>query len=862
MPGGRTMVQNIQKDEIRIYHTTCMNLKRPEGVDTCSLCLGWKISGTVKKNIYQSAYEIQIKQNGIIIFDTGKTYGSDSQNIFVQVDTLRSSEKYTYRVKIWDQEDRESHWSKAAEFITGILDKTEWMKSSFILASNCPDTDVYRDSIWYRKTLNLKKNIRSAILHLAGIGIHEIYINGFKVGNKIFSPAKSRIYTLKRVMYNTYDITSFLTEGKNIIGIWNDAYWARQEGERISPVIKCILKITTDDKTTYYVTDDSWQWKKANISHHGGWEWGNFGGETVTGSSGGSWCERENAFSGWRNVKQIPVYPENISPDLTGGSVEGEPFFPVKIKTVKEKTVVDFGKNFTGWVRIKFKNGRQGQEVQIKTADKNTEESSYGQVSKFIYMGEEGEFCNKFNYAAGRYVTIEGSAQKFVKEDVEGICIRQSMEKTSSFHCSNPLLNQIYQADIDTYDATTYDGGTVDCPHRERLGYGESGISTYWGIGLLHYDATALYRHVFQNWMDIQQKDGYFPNVTPNFRGCGGTTWSSSLLISLYEYYKYTKDIRMVSWCFSSLEKWTGFLLKHLKNGLLEQYKEENCFIGDWAVPEQDWGTSMLEQAVFFNNCIAAYDLKIMGTFANALGKETQKNLYKESYRQMKKSVHDKYYNESKAVYYDGRQNNMAVAMCSGIVPESCKKKVYAKMESIIKGSNYLDGGSAGLVFIYQAIGEILRKPELLYDKLNRKTYPGFGYFLSCGHNTWPELWDMKDMWGGSCIHTCYSGVAGAIVRYIIGILPGKSGMKDFFVYPFFSDDLNELSFENDYGYGRIIISWKKKTAQIHYLAEIPANTSAVIMAPQGWYISDKDNVYTQLRIMAGVHKLEFIKYT
>lgn len=84
--------------------------------------------------------------------------------------------------------------------------------------------------------------------------------------------------------------------------------------------------------------------------------------------------------------------------------------------------------------------------------------------------------------------------------------------------------------------------------------------------------------------------------------------------------------------------------------------------------------------------------------------------------------------------------------------------------------------------------------------------------------------------------------------------------MQDFFVYPFFSDGLNELSSENDYGYGRIKISWKKTTAEINYIVEIPANTSAVIVSPQGWYILGKDNVYTQLRIKAGVHKLEFIK--
>lgn len=73
------MEQNIQKDEIQLYHIRCMNLKRPEGVDTCGLFLGWKISGAVKKNIYQSAYEIQIEHKGEIIFDTFLAFCLENQ---------------------------------------------------------------------------------------------------------------------------------------------------------------------------------------------------------------------------------------------------------------------------------------------------------------------------------------------------------------------------------------------------------------------------------------------------------------------------------------------------------------------------------------------------------------------------------------------------------------------------------------------------------------------------------------------------------------------------------------------------------------------------------------------------------------
>lgn len=272
------------KKEILIYDLRCFGLERAEGIEDCNLRFSWKIKKAGNGEINQSAYEIQILKEGQVLYDTGKTVQRESKNIQVEVPGLISSDKYEFRIKIWDESGNESPWSEKAVFITGILDRKEWNDARFIIADK-QFVNYMTDSVWYRKQIFVKESVRQAVLHVAGIGIHEVYINGEKIGERVLAPAKSKINDLTRVMYVTYDVTAYLHEGENVIGIWNDAYWARQSELPVDPAVRCLLKIKEKTGSQIFVTDTDWECRASNISHRGGWEWSDFGGETVRGTS-------------------------------------------------------------------------------------------------------------------------------------------------------------------------------------------------------------------------------------------------------------------------------------------------------------------------------------------------------------------------------------------------------------------------------------------------------------------------------------------------------------------------------------------------------------------------------------------------
>jgi alpha-L-rhamnosidase len=138
--------------------------------------------------------------------------------------------------------------------------------------------------------------------------------------------------------------------------------------------------------------------------------------------------------------------------------------------------VIDMGRNYTGYFQIDLRGGKAGQTVTFEIANRIEPgmPSCFGQKSEYIF-GESGKgtFTNRFNVAGGRWITVGGAGLPAEPHDIAGHVITSDRRRVSSFECSNPLLNRIYKMNLDTYLANTLDGILMDCPHRERRGWGE-----------------------------------------------------------------------------------------------------------------------------------------------------------------------------------------------------------------------------------------------------------------------------------------------------------------------------------------------------------------------------------------------------
>jgi len=78
-----------------------------------------------------------------------------------------------------------------------------------------------------------------------------------------------------------------------------------------------------------------------------------------------------NAFTGknWTGVKVMDFSYDNLVAPLGPPVVMHERIHPIKfIKTPKGETVIDFGQNMVGWIRLKLK-GKAGDTVTLNHAE-------------------------------------------------------------------------------------------------------------------------------------------------------------------------------------------------------------------------------------------------------------------------------------------------------------------------------------------------------------------------------------------------------------------------------------------------------------------------------------------------------------
>ncbi len=112
----------------------------------------------------------------------------------------------------------------------------------------------------------------------------------------------------------------------------------------------------------------------------------------------------------------------------------------------------------------------------------------------------KGTFRNRFNYGVGRWITIKGLARKPSLKQVRGwlVCapITSGRRRSSAIcRCSNDL----YRTTLWTFENLSLGAYLVDCPHRERMGYGGDAHATI-NPALANYNLGAFYTKWAEDW--------------------------------------------------------------------------------------------------------------------------------------------------------------------------------------------------------------------------------------------------------------------------------------------------------------------------------------------------------------------------
>ncbi len=723
---------------------------------------------------------------------------------------------------------------------------------------NIPNGPVGLPSPWFRGEFDLAAKPESALVTVHSHSYFELYVNGAKAGDDVLTPAVSvadaGTFTV------TYDVARLLRAGRNCLGLWTAKGWA--EGVAVRAELDAVV---AGGKVTFG-TGPQWKTRPSGYSHIGNWAWNDFGGERVDAAAHvAGWCRPGLDTSSWANAVESPApqgAPANqIAPlNRIGARIPAR-----SVAALGDgRYEIDFGTDLTGWLRLRFARLRPGQVVRMHFADRVFADGvhtspigniavggsgvsfprvggghnlyqTYHQTSEFVSAGGAGEeFRHRFNYAGFRYVVVEGLDAAPRKEDATALLVESALPDAGAFECSDPLINRIHQANRWTLRCLNLGGYMVDCPHRERMGYGDGQVSLE-GM-MMNFDASRFYEKWARDWRMAQSpRDGAMPNIAPPFTaGGGGPPWAGVIAALPWQHYLHYGDPRVLEDNIAAARRYAEYLDSRSTNEVLRNWSGGIDFLGDWVPPGRgmdtdNWPTSQM--AELFCNCYRVYLWQMVEHMAAALGRTDEAEHARRRVEAIRPAVHAAFYDPANQRYVIDEQIYYAMPLLTGVVPEGERPAVMANLVKCIVGKNkgHLDTGMLGTMFLLRFLSDAGRD-DLVLSMYRKKDYPGWGYMVEQGATTLWEQWN--GFW--SQIHSCFASADNWLYRGLAGIRPGPAGpgFRQVIIKPAVGGDLAWVRCHHDSSYGRIVSNWKRDGDRLTMDVTIPANTTATVYVP------------------------------
>lgn len=823
-------------------------LKNPLGVGFDGPVLTWTADGGKK----QMAYELKAFVNGEAAVDTGVVKSSSMR--FKYPRALRSRDAVTWSVTLWEENGVKGEPSGEAFFEAGLLERSDWT-AKWIRGDYRVSKKKRYPVDYFRKRFEAS-DVAKARLYISALGIYEAYINGAKVGNAVLAPGSTDPRV--RVQCDTYDVTSMLKEGANeIVLLLADGWYRGSIGAKgFTYVFGKETKIIAQLEMT-----DSHSSRRVEGTD-GTWEWSNNGPILFADLKDGETVDNRRTVSFERHAAESRYDGLMTCPDNTH-IVEIERSAPVKVTRSKTgKTVLEYKNNVAGYVSFTV-NARSGDRIRIVMGEmldgngdvtlENVQCVRKGKktpLQEINYVCREGvnEYKSRFFYGGFKYASVESDAECDFSNFMQ-VAISTEMEETSSFECSNSLVNVFYNNTLRSLKSNSVDIPT-DCPTRERMGWtGDSQIIFNTASYLFSYGAFAR-KHV-RDIFDRQDKNGRLPQIAPYsaedwFMDVmnGSVGWADAGVLIPYRMYLRYGDVSILRDNYDNMVRYAEFMIKRCgrAKGLYALYakplhlsKENRKFgvntgqsYGEWAEPADvkafDW-KDFAEPHPEESMAYTSYILSLMVKISEILGRTEKTERFRE-YSEGVKRAYRELVTKPKFSLDTDRQAKLVRPLYMGLLTE--EQAAYAKKRLVEALKSYawrLGTGFLSTPFILDVLAKI--DVEYAYRLLENENMPGWLYMAVRDTGTIWEGWEGPYAERGIASLNHYS--KGAMVEWLFSGMLGirVASENRFELRPVAGGHVTYAKGSYRSIYGEIRSSWEKTEHSVRYRFEIPANTTA-----------------------------------
>ena len=678
----------------------------------------------------------------------------------------------------------------------------------------------------------------NAEISICGLGFYKLYINGKDITKGHIAPYISNPDDY--CYYDTYEITTLLKSGKNVVGIilgngffnqFSGSVWEFDKAiwkgtPRVALELSVVgngeeIKITADEKFKTHpspiIFDDlrmgeyydarlainNW-----NLPDYDDFEW--------------EYALKAEAPRG--ELKLCQAEPIKVMREIK----------PVSIKKQKGGYLYDFGVNCAGVCQLKIK-GEYGQKITMWHGEilKDGEFSydniifnrpttqfykEYNQKDIYIANGEgEETYIPSFTYHGFRYVLVEGVTDEQATEDLLTYLVMNSdIKHIGGFECSDKVANTLFEM-VKRSDLSNYYYFPTDCPHREKNGWTGDVSASAEHMALL-YDVEATWREWLANVRKSQNDIGALPGIVPTsgwgFDWGNGPAWDSVLFNLPYELFKKRGNTDVIKENAHAMVRYLEYIIT-----LRNEDGTVATGLGDWVPTGRK--VSDYEAPLAVTTSIMIMDMaRKASEMLDAIGYIHQAKFAEGIYTDMRTTIRRELIDFNTMTVSGKCQTSQAMALYYGAFEEDEKEKAFSVLLDIVHNDNdRFNCGFLGMRVLFHVLSEY-GEAELAYDMITKSGYPSYGHLIELGETTLPEQFMPDGVNCGSHNHHFMGDIANWFVSKIAGLKIVDSETVE--ICPNFISQLEFASASYELPKGIVSVKWERKGKEIELTIDCP----------------------------------------